>query len=801
MTSTLEDSLDDFLRNECFLEGDSLATTKTFLKKMGFKTRVQLLDFLPKLTLNDLIKLGLPEMQASAIMRHSNQPLAIVRKKRTSMIFSRLSSKYLNLEIIGYAYVQQEAIDLCQLCLTSKLFFINNFSLFNTIVKHAEKIIIKTVFDLLDERLHSRRYRLCYEPECDDGYDLQECAKLLEGKFQFYSITASSFQCTYLGKSRTTKLKIDKCRSIYDDTIPPSVTCLTIVGFIDPIKGDSSPRKFRKLSLLDCYHHLDILKKLATTTESLTISDSTLNLRGFLQNLAQVDCKQIIARTDQFQNQMLDKFLKQEMKAKKYIKNVGTIYLSNIPQHDWKIKHFTKKSLERMTTISLSKEYRNAATVIYTLFKGSLSLLKNKNIISFYDFYDFPFDVNVCFPNPDTKTNYIITDREAFAVIVLNNCAGLTQFKVDLKNTNESKYKSLAVEKLFLQELTISNSNDSFIPLITNILNKCKSTLRSLKCEDNTDLNPLRNSKSLNHLELKRCINDTNLEVLESFQYLIDLATLDERIVNLYKQSQNLKTFRFMELLDESVIKVLPSSVTTVYLQDRISFNDSIVGFLKQNLSIKEVKGGLAKDTGLQYTHEAAYLIDMFKHIKFNFLPTKGCFSFSQSYTYLHPEHKQVSIPAEKPDHIIYELLFQRLDNKSILFTPYFKAINDKEVPDYLVNSPPKMLDQMANFNEFNRCIENLLKSKLFPKHFDKVFNYQLVQSVDDEYLRIIVSTYDEVFQLGGNINQAITIIKGMTQREKQQIKRQSYFDHCKQNWETPLTTEDFNQPERQSLW
>ncbi|TNV83444.1 hypothetical protein FGO68_gene2221 [Halteria grandinella] len=141
---------------------------------MGFKSKQQLIAYLPNLSASDLTKLGLPEEEATAIMRHCNKtPL-----NRTQRMLPRLANKYITLEIIGYAFVQPEAVDLGYLCHSYKLLLIRNYQLFKKGIIKAEKKVIESVFELFDERWLSKRYRLYYQPdqgEVENEWDVADC--------------------------------------------------------------------------------------------------------------------------------------------------------------------------------------------------------------------------------------------------------------------------------------------------------------------------------------------------------------------------------------------------------------------------------------------------------------------------------------------------------------------------------------------------------------------------------------------------------------------------------------------------
>ncbi|TNV83091.1 hypothetical protein FGO68_gene16084 [Halteria grandinella] len=107
-----------------------------------------------------------------------------------------------------------------------------------------------------------------------------------------------------------------------------------------------------------------------------------------------------------------------------------------------------------------------------------------------------------------------------------------------------------------------------------------------------------------------------------------------------------------------------------------------------------------------------------------------------------------------------------------------------------IMDAPPEIIEQLLTFNEFKNCLR---KDKLNSSYYEKVFNWQL--SIDDnEYLRNIVSAYDEVFQLQADIDKTITMLKAMDRNKRETLKRERFFHHCRHNWIEPLTKEDFKE-------
>ncbi|TNV83645.1 hypothetical protein FGO68_gene10500 [Halteria grandinella] len=597
-----------------------------------------------------------------------------------------------------------------------------------------------------------------------------------------------------LSKFRPIQVAIKFCENISQlfQYLPTSVICLELIGNYNGklIDGDChAPLKFKKLNLINYKQPLDILSKYATATERLTIDAECLKQDGVIEYLAQMDCKNIIVQTNNLFIQRLKDFLTMKSKALKYIIKNDSIELSSLETVEWAFSHLANRKFIYEEQIELDIEHSGAETLLDRLFKGSLSIFKKKNI---QVLVDITFNPNVCLPNPDTLTESISINDEKLALFALNNCICLKKLEIDLEGIS-CIYSALAAERLVLQELLIENANESFIPIVSDILKKSKDTLCSLKCSENIVLSNLRNSKVLKQLVLYKCANDANLEIIGTFSNLEVLSTDDERIVKKFIAGSKLKIFTYMESLSKSEIKILPQSVTIVYIYGN-DFN-SIRVFLEQNPALREV------NTALANWHEAAYLFGMFKYVKFNFGITTRLFTFHQSYVYLHPESKLLTPTATEPDHIVYELLYQRLTHKIKLFWPYCKALTDMpEVGEYLAISEPQMIDLISSFKEFQYCLISRTRpkiEKLEASHFDKVFNFQIVQFSDYEYLRIILSTYDEVFKLGGNIDQQIKVVQGMTQQERQTINRLRFFEHCRQNWQSPLSGIDFNKKEK----
>ncbi|TNV82900.1 hypothetical protein FGO68_gene2580 [Halteria grandinella] len=347
------------------------------------------------------------------------------------------------------------------------------------------------------------------------------------------------------------------------------------------------------------------------------------------------------------------------------------------------------------------------------------------------------------------------------------------------KNCN---YSALSVEKLQLTRLNVCSFKSIFNHILSDILKKCKATLRYLECNGSIDLTPLMNSGELRELELFEDTSDANLQLLRTFQNLEALYIDNIRVTEISDLSQKLMTQEFSRLDDKNII-ALPQSVTTVKIlsQQKLS---SLKLFLDKNPCVKYVT------IDLEYTFEAALLIDKYRHIQFNFdfKNTKDSSLFTSVYGCLHPEYKQRGISSSDPDHILYELLFQSLSVKFEFLMPYVD--NQFQCKILLRDSPPQFIDSLSTFEEAKGSIEKINNRKIsqIEGYYDKVFQKQITQNDDDEYLSIILTAYDIAFQLGGNIDQALVGIKAMPKEQRKNLKREEYFNKCKNNWQLSVT-------------
>ncbi|TNV83234.1 hypothetical protein FGO68_gene4072 [Halteria grandinella] len=774
MYSPADDSVEAFLINDCQLSGDCLAST--FFKKMGFNSRKQLQAILPHLSVTEPTKLGIPEAEATAIMRHSNKTSP---KMTAAKMFPRLANKYITLNIVGYAFVQPEAVHLGYLSCSYKQFLITNYQLFKKELIKAEKKVICSVFELLDERWLSKKYRLAFNG-CKKSYfyqDVADCLALLGDRLHFHSIEIYQSHLDLFSKFRPIKMVISGCTDILllFQLIPHSVADLTLhFDFGNHLSFEGvCIRKFRKLKLLNCEQTLDILSRFVTATESLTINDNCLEEPGVLEYLAQMDCKQIILYRYNLLANKLREFFSFQSKADKFI-HCASICFSEIRYIDWACNYFTQKCLNKAIDIKIDKEIEDVEVFFDTLFNGSLKLFKHKSI-RWNNGIDF--NGNVCIRNGDTHTQSLWTSSCDIAVLALNNCTSLT--RLEIFNPGNCQYQQLQVEKLSLQELIIDRTEDSSYPLISDILNKSKHTLSLLSCNAEIDLSPLRNSTQLRTLRLYKNIDDANLEVIKTFNNLQELQTKDKKVLLQFSKSQTLKTLRWAKTLN--YINDLPQSVTKVISTSCQNKFDQIKQFLEKNPFVKELEisvQGLA----------AGQLPDKYKHVKFNFIQIyQSSFTFKQCKTYLHhPECKQICIPRSEPDHILYELLFSRTVYKDWVLDPYLKVA---DISNWISEAPPEMIKWLSTFNEFKNCLR---KDNLDSSYFEKVFNKQIEFNFTSEHLSFIVSGYNEVFQLSADIHKTVTMLKAMTDQQKETLKRERFFHHCKNNWIEPLCDEDF---------
>ncbi|TNV83515.1 hypothetical protein FGO68_gene16800 [Halteria grandinella] len=509
-----------------------------------------------------------------------------------------------------------------------------------------------------------------------------------------------------------------------------------------------------------------------------------------------MDCKNIIVWTDKLTGEYLREFFNRKSNANKFIDFSCSINYSKIKQNEWAFKYFTQKCINKEFTIYLDQYILDAKVLYETLF-GNLKMFKNMHIDGL-----MRINGNVCLANADTHTQSLSTNYLDLAVLALNNCRGLTKLEIG-ETMSFYEYQELIIEKLSLQELVISDFYEEF-HFLSDIFKKSKDTLCSLTCRDTVDLSPLRDSTQLRILRIRllKNISYGNFEIIRTFSNLEELQTGDQKLISLFKESQALKTIIYDYARRgrgyEKLFDCFPQSVTTLSVNNRVTF-DQVKEFLEENPFVKELTIKLS-------THEAAALLNLFKHVKFNFtIDHPSLFRFSQCYSYLHPQCKQIVIPGSEPDHVLYERLFERIDDKRMLLEPYLQVTGkwnyeSMELIETIPNAPPEFMKYLATFNEFKNCLRI---DNLDSHYFERVFNYQM-STYDDEYLRIIVTAYDEVFQLQADIHNTVTILMGMTWEQRSTLKRERFFHHCRNNWIEPLTqdflvseeSEEYEEPE-----
>ncbi|TNV83279.1 hypothetical protein FGO68_gene17474 [Halteria grandinella] len=342
MQSKFETSLEIFLREKCKLEGDSLISVISFLAKMGIKTNEELEN--SKTTTNDLVQMGLPIYQAVAIMENCKRMQA-KQYKYFGPIFPRLASKYLTIQIAGFAFVQIEAIDFGYLCKRARLHLIRDFSLFKKELTYfAEKRKIKSIFELLDNRLISKMYKLCYAGS-DSEKDLNDCMDIYKGRLQFQSFIIKERQISFMSHFLPWKVTIDRCKNIpyLFANLPHSVTCLNLFqveGAESQLASTQTPRNFKKLKLSGL-HTLFILKYYATTNQSLFVNANCLKHHGVIDYIKQMDCIQIIVQTHENTDNFLQikDFIYFKQDATKYIELKDAFLLSLLNERAWVFEH------------------------------------------------------------------------------------------------------------------------------------------------------------------------------------------------------------------------------------------------------------------------------------------------------------------------------------------------------------------------------------------------------------------------------------------------------------------------------
>ncbi|TNV83331.1 hypothetical protein FGO68_gene4069 [Halteria grandinella] len=443
----------------------------------------------------------------------------------------------------------------------------------------------------------------------------------------------------------------------------------------------------------------------------------------------------------------------------------------------------------------------NLCDFVYNGFLGSQPF---KNILINSDFEQDCFKV---LADPEFVTEEMTiynkeTDR--FGINALKNCRNL--IKLSLNGMCQGLDQRLETENLRLEQFEVNrifsldSANDT---LIGEVLSKCIYTLTTLRLQNCSkfSLFALRDSKILKQLKIVDCNEIEGKEVIATLSNLEELDTNDLSIIQAVKAITTLKRLTINSKYNSSYSDVIPPSVKSVYLTEEIEFQ-SVFELLEKNIQIREVTISM-----FSQGYQVALLQHTFKHVKFTYLYSSGyeCedspdpFTFRQAFNLVNPKIQQPVSPSN-PDHRLYELLVQRLKNPKHIYEPYLLALcalRDSEtlmrVNQVFAHFDQRMLHLIETFSEFEQCLKKLETykgfksySKNYITYFDDVFECQMVYNFNDEYLRIIVSSYDEAFELGGNVEETITRIKIMSDQERFEIAqdRDRYFDLCRANWQ-----------------
>ncbi|TNV83619.1 hypothetical protein FGO68_gene7672 [Halteria grandinella] len=459
---------------------------------------------------------------------------------------------------------------------------------------------------------------------------------------------------------------------------------------------------------------------------------------------------------------------------------------STFEEEKWKFNHL--KTLDQYISIELDIDVRNVEDLFERLFKGPLQLFKKKDLSCKIA---IKINTNVCLKNQDTKTHYLKASNVSLAVLALNNCTCLSELEIICGE--KCNYQTLQTKKLQLTRLTIKNYHSTQDALIDDVLKKCKATLSYLDCSGSIDLTPLINSRQLRKLRLGGNISDGNLKQIKTFFNLKALNICDKRVTQISKQQRRYMNYRtyYGTLLypfgdinnpnGENII-VLPQSVTTIEIHKSASLS-ALQKFLDMNPFVSDAT------ICLQYQHEAAMLLARYRHVQFSFsFEDRLSFTFEQAYSYLHPEYKQKKRKCScNPGHILYQLLFQRLSDKNQLIKAYcHHYLDDFDLKHLLKEGPPEFIDSLSTFHmamPFFQKIDYYIKY-FNGNDFDKIFQNLITQNDDDdEYLRIILTTSDEVFQARASIDDAFDSIKAMTREQRKSFKITEYFRRQVPTW------------------
>ncbi|TNV83167.1 hypothetical protein FGO68_gene10131 [Halteria grandinella] len=230
-------------------------------------------------------------------------------------------SKNITFMIMGFACFSKDAIKLLgyasrqgRQCLVTQY---QTFKIY--VSKSREKLYIRSIYQLLDQKLHSRRYRLCYNIQDDtEQQELCESIEHLRGRLEFDSFKITQFdnftQCilieslSFLQKVSISGKYCSQAHLLQLLTmLPHSVQSFELIRYNFTKKISTNYKRLIKNLKLKKIHgdQFSYVYSLFTVTDTLKVDMKFLNEDNSESKLCQFKCKEIIIETNSLENEKL----------------------------------------------------------------------------------------------------------------------------------------------------------------------------------------------------------------------------------------------------------------------------------------------------------------------------------------------------------------------------------------------------------------------------------------------------------------------------------------------------------------
>ncbi|TNV83168.1 hypothetical protein FGO68_gene10132 [Halteria grandinella] len=430
-------------------------------------------------------------------------------------------------------------------------------------------------------------------------------------------------------------------------------------------------------------------------------------------------------------------------------------------------------------------EYRN----LEMIFQGALSKCSRKKISTL----GLDFMSATVFKDRVTE-ELQLTGKSVIKMVGISveNCQNLIKLNIDLGMQLKDIFQ---VKQSKLQEIEIHNCSNDY-NFVQELIQKSKRTLLSLTLNQchNFDLSPIKYSRLINHLSIIKCKNLRKEDSIATLKTLVYLESDQEQILFFSKRIDKLRriTLNLSKVNQKSIQQRQIDTVRSILYQGCVNY---------EWLNLILQRNPLITDAILPVFDNASQIVKLlgsYQQIQFSFRLFKSeqyleALTLKQAIQFMKSKQNQNSI-ITNPDHKVYELLSKRLIDKQQLYHPYMAALtkSNYEIQEnlmFICEKPPTILKQLEHFNEFDKYLSRMDNHHFHytyqpAKYFEEVFKNQLLNSKEEQYIRSIVQSYDEAYNLGGDLEQVVKKIQSMncTQLNEISTNRERYFELCRKN-------------------